>query len=84
MAIELNEKITVGAVFAPGRIRPAWFIWRGRKYKVDEVAYDWESKEGLARLNHFSVVSGANVYAIAYNPAGQSWEIRGVEQDWRG
>lgn len=84
MSLELNEPITVGAVFAPGSIRPAWFVWRGRRYKVDEVPYTWESREGLARLSHFSVVSGANVYAVCYNPVGASWELRGVEQDWRG
>jgi len=84
MTMELKELITVGAVFSPGQVRPAWFMWRGRKYPVSEVAYTWESREGMARLMHFSVVSGPNVYAIAYNPVGSSWEMRGVEQDWRG
>jgi len=84
MALEMNELITVAAVFAPGSIRPAWFLWRGRRYRVDEVAYTWESREGMARLSHFSVVSGANVYEIAYNPVERNWGLRGVEQDWRG
>lgn len=83
MGLELKELITVGAVFSPGQVRPAWFMWRGRRYDVASVAYEWESKEGAARLRHFSVVSGANVYAIAYNPVDASWELRGVEQDWR-
>ena len=84
MALDLCERINVGAVFSSGGVRPAWFMWRGRKYTVSEVAYAWESKEGMARLRHFSVVSGANVYCLAYNPLECSWEIRKVEQDWRG
>ena len=82
--MELNEKITVAAVFPPGGIRPAWFVWRGRKYAVSEVAYAWESSEGLAGLRHFSVVSGANVYELSYNTLECAWKMRGVEQDWRG
>ena len=82
--MELSEKISVGAVFAAGGVRPAWFVWRGRKYSVGEVTYTWESREGLARLKHFSVVSGGNVYALSYNPEDCGWEIKGVEQDWRG
>jgi len=82
--MDINESISVGAVFSEGKVRPAWFIWRGRKYAVTEVTYTWESSEGMARLRHFSAVSGANVYALAYNTDDCAWEIRGVEQDWRG
>ena len=82
--MEICERITVGAVFSPGDVRPAWFAWRGRKYAVSEVTYTWESREGLAKVRHFSVVSGGNVYALAYNPVECSWDVRGVEQDWRG
>jgi len=82
--MELNEPIGVGAVFSAGDVRPAWFSWRGRRYDVSSVTYTWRSREGEARLMHFSVVSGANVYAIAFNPLACAWEIRGVEQDWRG
>ena len=83
-AVDICERITVAAVFPPGELRPAWFIWRGRKYLVKEVAYAWESREGLAKMRHFSVVSGANVYTLTYNTLICAWEIRGVEQDWRG
>ena len=82
--MELCERITVAAVFRPGEMRPAWFVWRDRKYAVSEVTYTWESKEGLAKVRHFSVVSGGNVYAIAYNPVECAWDMRGVEEDWRG
>jgi hypothetical protein len=82
--MELNERISVGAVFSAGEMKPAWFLWRGRKYQVGEVTYAWESKEGMARLRHFSVMSGGNVYNISYNPVEYTWELRGVEQDWRG
>jgi len=89
MTMQLKEPITVGAVFGPGStksgsLKPAWFSWRGRRYRVEEVTYTWESFEGEARMMHFAVVSGANVYAISYNPVTHGWQIRGVEQDWRG
>ena len=82
--MELSESISVGAVFSAGRMEPAWFLWRGRKYLVREITYAWESREGMARLRHFSVVSGGNVYNLSYNPVKCAWELRGVEQDWRG
>ena len=81
--MDVQERITVGAVFSAGTVRPAWFTWRGRKYAVEEVTYTWESKEGLAKLRHFSVVVKGNVYVIAYDPVACAWDIRGVEQDWR-
>ncbi|MBI5695855.1 MAG: hypothetical protein HZC51_08990 [Nitrospirae bacterium] len=84
MALETNERVTVGAVFSGGKVRPAWFLWRGRKYAVGEVTFAWESREGVARLQHFSVVSGGNVYALSYNPVECVWDLKGVEQDWRG
>jgi len=84
MVLELNENITVGAVFSHGEVRPAWFLWRGRKYAVGEVTYTWESREGEARLRHFSVSSGANIYTLTYNGLACSWDMKGVEQDWRG
>jgi len=82
--MELCESIDVGAVFSRGGMRPAWFEWRERRYDVKDITYTWESKVGMARLRHFSVVSGGNVYALAFNPVELSWEIRGAEQDWRG
>lgn len=81
---EVAERITVGAVFSGGKMRPAWFAWRGRKYRIEEITYTWESREGSTTVRHFSVISGANVYNLAYYPPDSNWEIKGVEQDWRG
>jgi hypothetical protein len=82
--MELSERVSVGAVFTAGTVRPAWFFWHGRKYAVSEVAHTWESRDGIARLRHFSVVSGGNVYTLSYNPVETVWDLEGVEQDWRG
>ena len=84
MGIEVRERVTAGVVFAPSGMRPVWFIWRGRKYPVSEVTYAYESREGMVRMRLFTVVSGANVYSLAYNPVETVWEMRGVEEDWRG
>ena len=84
MGLDIRERVVVAAVFSDGGMRPVWFLWHGRKYPVSEVTYTWESREGLARLRHFSVSSGPNVYALAYNPVDTAWELRGVEEDWRG
>lgn len=36
MVTEINETITVGAIFGDNKkkLKPVWFIWSGRKYTV--------------------------------------------------
>lgn len=78
MATELKEPIKVVAVFDNG-IKPVKFKWKGRVYPVKEITYTWASKEGDARIIHFSVSDGAVLYEIAYDSSALMWSIEGIE-----
>ena len=39
MAFEINELISVGAVFPRGRIKPVWFVWKGRQIRMQEITF---------------------------------------------
>lgn len=76
----LSEKVIVGAVFGSGsRIRPAWFIWKGRRYKVKETTYSWTEKRGTAQLLHFAVTDGADLYELVLDNTSFSWKLEKVE-----
>ncbi len=75
MTVELDEPISVGAVFSPGGMRPLWFSRGGRQVRVSEVALFWKTREGNACIHHFSVTDGKGVYEIRYNTATLLWRV---------
>jgi hypothetical protein len=83
MKIEtINEFIKVGAIFKTGEdIRPAWFVWEGRKYTVKEVNYFWLEKSGREKLFCFSVTDGANTYELNFNAERAVWKLTKICQE---
>lgn len=80
MQTEIDQPIRVGAVFGPpDRIRPAWFVWKGRKHLIREVTYTWDQREGTAWIQNFSVSDGANLYHIAYHRDAMTWRLVALE-----
>ena len=74
------ESITVGAVFEPSAaVRPAWFIWNGRKIRVVRTNHTWSEREGIATLYHFSVTDGSDTFHIVLNSDTQSWHLEGIQ-----
>jgi hypothetical protein len=78
MATAIREPIQIGVVFKAGVIRPAWFVWRNRKYTVREVTMRWQTAEGRASILHLGVTDGANVYELALNQETLSWWLYAV------
>jgi len=81
MATEINEKIQVGAIFRGSKIRPAWFVWEGRKYVVKDVTYSWYARDGNVTYCHFSVTDGANLFEISFNLNTVEWRLNKI---WEG
>ena len=79
MPIEINEPITVGAVFSKGGVKPVWFSRKGRQIRVREVAFTWKTREGRACILHFSVTDGQGLYEIAYNIETMGWRLLNAE-----
>jgi hypothetical protein len=80
MAIPIGELIQVGAIFGSTvKLRPVWFIWRKREYRVKKVTYCWNEREGNALIHHFSVTDGVNLYDLSYHTAEMNWYLAQVE-----
>lgn len=75
---ELNEIIQVLAWFRNTKITPRWFIWRGRKYKIKQITYNWQERQGGAIINYFSVCSGADLYQISFNNTTSGWRLNKI------
>ncbi|MFV1957415.1 MAG: DUF6504 family protein [bacterium] len=77
---DLSEKVVVGAVFGSGnQVRPAWFIWNGRKYTVKETTYTWTERRGTGMLYHFAVTDGADLFELVLDNASLAWTLEKVE-----
>ena len=86
MITEIGEPIKVGAVFGADciggkKIKPVWFAWKGRQYRIKEVTYTWTNKEGMACVHYFSVTDGQNLYEISYNTETMVWKLIAIETE---
>ena len=77
---EIHEAIEVGVVFLKTGVRPVWFIWKGRKYAVEQVAYRWKEKRGEAWIHSFSVFDGANTFELNYDAQFLQWKLGRVAE----
>ena len=75
---EIREQVKVGAVFDNNRISPKWFVWKDRKYQVKEINYTWQSRQGEARMLHFSVTDGSTLFEICLNMKTLLWFLEKV------
>lgn len=82
MFTRLEERIKVYATFGDGmRVKPLGFVWAGRKYRIEEITYTWQTRKGRDLIQHFTVTDGANIWEICYNAGDMTWQITGVETE---
>ena len=79
MATPIHEPITAGVLFDRARIRPAWFVWHGRRYAVREVTQCWRTTEGQAAILHLGVTDGATTFELTLNQQTLQWHLAAVE-----
>jgi hypothetical protein len=75
MTANLNEAVSVGAVFSRGALKPVWFSLKGRQIRIEEIALVWKTREGSTPVLHFSVTDGQGLYELRYNTETLSWRI---------
>lgn len=80
MTTEVNERIKVYTVFntAGRKLLPVKFAWGGRTYRVEEITYTWESRDGATRFLHFAVRAGADLFELVFDTHNMTWELRAV------
>jgi len=75
----IDEPIAVGAVFDRGRIRPAWFLWQGRRYDRCQVTLRWQTREGTAPILHLAVAAGGATFELTLNQQTLAWRLAAVD-----
>ena len=78
MHTDINEPVSVGAVFSSGKITPRFFVWKGRKYPIDRITYFWRSKTGTMPILHYAVVCRESIYEISYNSTTYDWRLEKI------
>jgi len=72
--------IKVGAVFGGGKkLRPVWFFWSEKKYPVDEITFNWQSRRGRTVIQHFAARSGFDLYELSYDTESLVWTLSAVQ-----
>ncbi len=77
----VGEQVRVCVAFDKRRVVPVWFRWANRYYRVRRVCFTWCSDQGAARIYHYSVTDGANVYELQFNSATLEWTLAGVSSE---
>lgn len=77
-ATRVDEGIRVCAAFNGHRVRPIWFRWRDRYYRIKEVNFTWNSNQGSAKLHHYAVTDGVNTYELCFNSHTMEWTLTRV------
>jgi hypothetical protein len=82
--MNLLSPLQVAAVFgARSKIRPVWFIWQGRKYRIHTVTYTWKQMQGRALFYHFSVTDqSGNHYELCYKTDTATWQLITLEEGY--
>ncbi len=84
MGTAIHEPIKIGVIFDYGAVRPAWFLWGGRRYNVREVTQRWQVKEGRATVLHLGVTDGASLFELVFNQETLSWWLVSIEPNGWG
>ena len=71
----LNEIIEVLAFFRTGKIYPRAFFWNNKIYRIKEITYHWQEKQGREVLSYFSVSTGENLYQISFHNTTYGWRL---------
>lgn len=71
----LNQKIEVLAYFKQSKIFPRGFSWKNKYYKVKEITYNWQERQGQEIISYFSVDTGIGLYQISFNNTSFGWRL---------
>jgi len=72
---QLEQKIEVLSWFKAGKILPCLFVWNNKEYKITNINYNWQERQGRELISFFSVSTGADIYQISFNNATCGWRL---------
>ena len=71
----IKGRIEVLTWFKGGKIYPRVFIWNNKAYKIKQITYNWQERQGQETLSCFSVNTGLDLYQISFNNTTLSWHL---------
>ncbi len=75
MDVEINESVEVACFFSKGQIKPLFFRWRNKLYKIQEIVFQFSKKIGLEKVFYFSVETEVNACQLEFNSEKQTWKL---------
>lgn len=78
MITEIDEPVTVGAVFSGGGVAVKWFVWRGRTVTVNRETFRWKTTRGRREVHCFALAGGNDVFEISFTAADLSWNLEKI------
>jgi hypothetical protein len=79
---KMNEPIEMIAHFAPGRLQPLRFLWKGRAHKIEAVRGRWTTLEGQRKSYRFAIhAEGIGGCELAFELDTMLWSIQTIAVD---
>ncbi|MCX6796498.1 MAG: hypothetical protein NTW06_03295 [Candidatus Falkowbacteria bacterium] len=78
MLEKVNEPIEVLVNFNRQRIRPTFFKWRGKTYRLEKLNLVHKTRDGNDKIYYFSVSDQANYFRLAFYTRDLSWKIEEI------
>ncbi len=75
MTTELDEPVSVAAVFSHGTVKPVWFSRKNRRTNIREIAFTWKSRAGGAVILHFSVAGEGGLFELCFDTSAMNWRL---------
>ena len=73
---KINEPIQVQVYFEDLKVRPEFFIWRGKEYKIEKINMIHKERAGNDKVYYFSVSDSVNFFRLAFFTRDLSWKIQ--------
>jgi hypothetical protein len=75
MIDHIVEPIDVLASFSGGHVRPRAFLWKKRRYNINQINLAYSARNGRDPIHYFAVSNENSVFKIAFRPRDMVWQL---------
>lgn len=77
----IDEPIQVAMLFRGDEVRPAAFVWNGRRYDVIKILLAHKTRHGDVLRWHFAVETDGEATArLNFDTLSLRWTLEGIDQ----
>ncbi len=74
----IHETISVIGVYKEAAFVPKKFLWNSRVYRVDEITFVTNVRDGGVQKRMYSLISKGNAYRVVFNRDEETWKLEEV------